>query len=64
MPYSYCGESSIMGGNSNCLDWARKKLRLLDIQLEKSAFESLAALAKLYTKPPEYYFNEKIGVFL
>ncbi|CAF23423.1 unnamed protein product [Candidatus Protochlamydia amoebophila UWE25] len=64
IPYSYCGESSIMGGNSNCLDWARKKLRLLDIQLEKSAFENLAALAKLYTKPPEYYFNEKVGVSL
>ncbi|KIC72637.1 hypothetical protein DB44_CD00010 [Candidatus Protochlamydia amoebophila] len=64
IPYSYCGESSIMGGNSNCLDWARKKLRLLDIQLEKSAFESLAALAKLYTKPPEHYLNEKVGVSL
>ncbi|WP_042280968.1 hypothetical protein [Candidatus Protochlamydia sp. R18] len=64
IPYSYCGESSIMGGNSNCLDWARKKLRLLDIQLKKSAFESLAALAKLYTKPPEYYFDDKIGVSL
>ncbi|KIC72680.1 hypothetical protein DB44_CC00020 [Candidatus Protochlamydia amoebophila] len=50
-----------MGGNSNCLDWVRKKLRLLDIQLEKSAFENLAALAKLYTKSPEYYFNEKLG---
>ncbi|WP_075883058.1 hypothetical protein [Candidatus Protochlamydia sp. W-9] len=64
IPYSYCGESSIMGGNSNCLDWARKKLSLLDIQLEKSAFENLAALAKLYTKPPEHYLNEKVGISL
>ncbi|MBS4163995.1 hypothetical protein PRO82_001304 [Candidatus Protochlamydia amoebophila] len=38
IPYSYCGESSIIGGNSNCLDWARKKLCLLDIQLEKKCF--------------------------
>ncbi|WP_213105937.1 hypothetical protein [Candidatus Protochlamydia amoebophila] len=64
IPYSYCGESSIMGGNLNCLDWVRKKLRLLDIQLKKSAFESLAALAKLYTNPPEYYLDDKVGVSL
>ncbi|KIC72682.1 hypothetical protein [Candidatus Protochlamydia amoebophila] len=62
IPYSYCGESSIIGGNSNCLDWVRKKLFLLDIQLKKSAFENLAALAKLYTKPPEHYLDDKLEV--
>ncbi|KIC72700.1 hypothetical protein DB44_CB00050 [Candidatus Protochlamydia amoebophila] len=41
-----------------------EKITFVRYSIKKSAFESLAALAKLYTKPPEYYLDDKIGVSL
>ena len=68
-PYAKLGKASIIkwddewrGGEQNCLDWVREKLLLVDIELEKSALESIAAFSRIYTHKPNYYIDKPVNV--
>lgn len=69
LPYAKLGQSSFVrindewrGGEPNCLDWVRDKLIMVDIELDKSAFENIAALARLYTHKPNWYVDKPVSV--
>ena len=69
LPYAKLGQSSFVrindewrGGEPNCLDWVREKMLLVDIELDKSAFENIAALARLYTHAPDWYVDKPVTV--
>jgi hypothetical protein len=75
--YAKFGKRSILkineeyrGGDSNCLDWARDKLLLLNIELEKNPTkkkikdeaEYLFGATRFYTRSPSYYVDKPINI--
>jgi hypothetical protein len=58
------------GGKPNCLDWAREKLALIDIELEenptkkaiKEKAEYIVAVPEFYTRKRGYYLDKPINI--
>ncbi len=50
------GEDSITSnGKHSCITWAREKLNMVDVVLDKCLTGKLITISKLYTEPLEYY---------
>lgn len=78
-PFAILGKKSFIhiygdwrGGDMNCLDWAREKLLLMDIELEenptkkaiKDKVESIVAATRFYTHAPDDYLSELVNVLI
>lgn len=56
VPLAKKGEDSIFGdGTHSCITWAREKLKMIDVVLDKCLTGKLITVSKLYTEPLEYY---------